>query len=172
MSFLSQNPDFDHRSVGLLQRLFLISDGTLTDLVEAAFLEPIAIRKLYSEITRNAVSDLETATGEPVLTRRIAMFGGGTGRTYVYAESLLALDRLPPLFREELVNSDKPLGRLWSEHKIETWKELLSMHRLPAGELAQYFGSGDLLTRTYRLISQGRPLMVISEYFPVDYQSR
>jgi chorismate-pyruvate lyase len=37
------------------------------------------------------------------------------------------------------------------------------------GELACHFPHlppGDLLLRTYRMLSSGRPLMLLSEYFP------
>jgi chorismate-pyruvate lyase len=174
MAFLSQISDFDPATVGLLQRLFLITDGTLTDLVEAAFLEPVALRKvsIHIEPAPARIQDLDIDTGQLVMTRKILIFGETTDRNYVYAESLLALDRLPPAFRDDLVQSDKPMGRLWSEHKIETRKELLSMHRQPIGGLSQYFldnAQGDLLTRTYRLVSHGVPLMLISEYFPAEY---
>ncbi len=63
------------------------------------------------------------------------------------------------------------MGRLWIEHRIETLKELLSTARGPMGELASHFAgepSDDLLSRSYRLMSGGRPLMAITEYFPAD----
>ena len=55
MSFLLQLEDFDPHSLGLLQRIFLVSDGTLTDTLEAAFLEPVGIVKLAAETAREPV---------------------------------------------------------------------------------------------------------------------
>ena len=46
MAFLAQFGDFDASSLDLLQRVLLVSDGTLTDTLEAAFLEPISLRKI------------------------------------------------------------------------------------------------------------------------------
>ena len=67
--------------------------------------------------------------------------------------------------------SDTPMGRLWSEHRLETWKELLTVARHPMHKLAPYLGSAaaDCLTRRYRLIAGGRPLMIIEEHFPAQY---
>ena len=69
------------------------------------------------------------------------------------------------------MHSDTPMGRLWSEYKMETWKELLSVGRHPVGKLEPYLGgaAGDCLVRRYRLISAGRPLMTIEEHFPASY---
>jgi chorismate-pyruvate lyase len=174
MAFLAQFGDFDASALDLLQRVLLVSDGTLTDTLEAAFLEPIALRKVGIEVApaRRAIPELEVAVGEPLMERRIFLCGETSGRAYVYAESALVLDRLPPRFREELVASDMPMGRLWSEHKLETWKELLAMSRHPAGELAAHFQvapESECLVRRYRVISGGRPLMAITEHFPARY---
>jgi len=71
-----------------------------------------------------------------------------------------------------LLESDAPMGRLWSDHRLETWKELLRVHRVAANGLSVFFkphATSGLLTRTYRLVSGGRPLMLISEYFPEIY---
>ena len=174
MAFLSQFGDFDASSLDLLQRILLISDGTLTDTLEAAFLEPIALRKVALEIVPagGPNPELELVGGESVMERKIFLCGEASGRRYVYAESVLVLDRLPARFRGELVESNMPMGRLWSEHKLETWKELLAVERHPMGNLAACFGTvdGDCLVRRYRVISGGRPLMSIAEHFPATYR--
>jgi chorismate-pyruvate lyase len=173
VGFLAQFDGFDPSSLGLLQRILLVTDGTLTDALEAAFLEPIGLRKIELNIlTAPApVEELDLPAGAPLLQRKILLYGENTGRSYVYAESQLALDRLPPRFREELMHSDTPMGRLWSEHKMETWKELLTVAQYPMDKLAPYLGttSAHCLMRRYRLISGGRPLMIIEEHFPARY---
>jgi chorismate-pyruvate lyase len=158
-----------------LQRIFLVCDGTLTDTLQAAVQEPISVIKLASEsnIVTVPIEDLIISAGEAVLIRRVLLYGQRSGRCYVYAESVIALDRVPPLFREELLHSDKPLGRLWTEHKLESRKELLDVSRVPSNRLARYFGvdkHSDILMRRYRLNSGGRPIMLISESFPVCYR--
>jgi chorismate-pyruvate lyase len=72
------------------------------------------------------------------------------------------------------MQSDTPMGRLWSEYRMETWKELLYVARHPAADIAphlQLTPGTELLARRYRLISAGRPLMVIEEQFPVSYST-
>ena len=165
--------DVDLHSLGIVPRLLLISDGTLTDIIEASFLEPIELVKLSvdSYLATVPVEALEIKTGDPVMRRKILLRGGISGTNYVYAQTLIALNSLPDKVREELVSSDSPIGRLWVKHKLETRKEMISIWREAAGPLAEYFdisADRELLARTYRVFSGGAPSMLISEYFPAD----
>ncbi len=174
MGFLSQFDGFDPSSLDPLQRILLVTDGTLTDTLEAAFGEPIGLRKIALDIVPadRPVEDLDLTQGETLLDRKIVLYGETSGRPYIYAESKLALDRLPARFRDELLRSDTPMGRLWSEYRLETWKELLYVGRQAAAYRAahlQVTPDAELLARRYRLISGGRPLMIIEEQFPVSY---
>ena len=145
--------------LSLLQRVLLMSDGTVTDIVEAAFEEPVRLVKLRMETVPAAepVAAPGIAAGAPLMRRQIMLQGASTGTTYVHAETLIALDALPPGFREELMETDAPIGRLWAQYQLETRKEMLRIWRTPGGDLA----------RTYRVFSSGKPIMLITEQFPV-----
>lgn len=170
--FLATLRNLDLNSLGLLQRILLISDGTLTDIVEAAFEEPIRLVKLALETAPALapIADLNVFPGQSLMRREILLQGAQTGRNYVYAESYIALDALPPKLREDLTTTDRPLGRLWVEHKLETRKEILRVWRVPAGGPNAHFDNPPkgLLARAYRVISGGRAIMLISEYFSVS----
>ncbi|MCC6390987.1 MAG: DUF98 domain-containing protein [Bryobacterales bacterium] len=171
MSFLSQLNGFDAASLDLLQRVLLISDGTLTDVLEVAFLEPIELVKLAADTSPSSevIPELQLEPGSPLMRRRILLRGATSRANYVFAESLIALDRLDPEFRAGLETTTNPIGRLWTERRLETWKEILRVWRCPEGELREHFGDspGGLLARSYRVFSSARPIMLITEYFPV-----
>lgn len=159
-------------SLPLIDRLFLTCDGTLTDIIEAAFLEPIKLTKLSvtSSLTSAPIEELDLKSGEPVMRREILLQGENSQTTYMYAETVVALDGLPATLREQLANTDIPIGRLMMQHKLETRKELLKIWRVPTTDVSLFFGSekqGGLIARTFRVFSGGRPIMLISEYFPV-----
>lgn len=156
--FLAQTGLAGLGELSLLQRMLLVCDGTLTDMVEAAFLEPIRLVKIAVETapSREHVEDLGLERGALLMTRKIFLQGSTTGTNYVYAESLIAVDALPAAMRDELLQTDAPLGRLWVQHKLETRKEILRIWRNPGGQLG----------RSYRVFSGGRPIMIITEYFP------
>ena len=157
-----------------LQRVLLITDGTLTEILEATFFERIQLIKVAQQVIPANAShvQLEPDPREVLMERQILLRGSESGRNYAYAESLIAVDRLAPSFRDELVESNTPLGRLWLEHKLETFKELLGVRCQSPSNLSHYFECGEtslLLVRTYRVFSGGRPVMVITEHFPTRY---
>jgi len=156
-----------------LQRVLLITDGTLTEILEAFFLERIRLIKISQQTISATVAHMQLAPNpeEVLLERKIILQGMKSNRNYVYAESVIAIERFDPPFRDKLLNSDISLGRLWVEHKLETHKELLEVRCQPANNLSQYFECKDpslLLARTYCVFSAAKPVMVISEYFPVE----
>ncbi len=164
-------------SLNLIARLLLTSDGTLTDIVQAVFLEPIELVKLSIEqcAATELEESLEIRPSDPLMRRKILLRGGVSGSNYVYAETLIALNSLPEAVREGLVRSGSPIGRLWVQHKLETRKEVLSIWRERAGELGPHFGitaDADVLARTYRVFTGGKPSMLISEYFPATLGER
>lgn len=75
-------------------------------------------------------------------------------------------------FRNELFNTNKPIGQIWSEQKVETFKEIINYGKEPANELASYFGikpEENVFFRTYSVSSQGKITMIITEKFPESY---
>lgn len=176
IDILGKLDGLDVSSLQPFQRILLVTDGTLTEILEAMFCERIRLVKVSQQIIRANTSHvlLDPSPGETLIERKILLQGELSGTNYVYAESLVAVDRLGPVFRDALLNSDTPLGRLWLEHKLETFKEMQELRCQPADELNDYFecpGSARLLVRTYRVLSARQPVMVITEYFPAAFRS-
>src|SRR5271157_1888940 len=163
-------------SLDPLQRVLLVTDGTLTEILEATFLERIQLIKVAQQVTHanasHAQLDPDPDHKETVIERKVLLRGEASGRNYAYAESLIAVDRLGPTFRNELLESNTPLGRLWLQYKLETFKELQSVRCQSANQFSCYFecaAASSLLVRTYRVFSGGRSLMIITEHFPTKY---
>jgi len=157
-----------------LQRILLIADGTVTNLLEISLDERMEIVKLM-EAAFPAASDiaaLELKAGQSVLERKILLQGKISKRNWLYADSLIALERLEPEFQDKLLNSHVPIGKLWLAHKTETHKEIIGARKEPAGELAGHFeiqAEDILLSRTYRVFCRKMPVMLITEKFPTHY---
>ncbi len=163
----------DVQSLSPLHRILLITDGTLTEILEAHFLEHVQLIKLSQHVVTATAShaQFEPDEKEKFLERKVLLRGSNSGNTYVYAESMIAMERLNPRLYDQLLNSNTPLGRLWLEHKLETFKELTEIKCQPANDLSQHFGcaaSSPLLSRTYRVVTNAKPVMIISEYFPAE----
>lgn len=150
-------------SLAPMQRVMLLSNGTLTDILQAVTLEDIAVRKV-DEILRYDAPEFE---GEEILERSVVLYGKRTSRPYVYAESVIALERLPLALAREIEQGSLPLGRLWLKHRLETFKELIDLRIGRSDKAAEYLGdTSRFLIRSYRVYVKERPCMVIHEYFP------
>jgi len=139
-------------------RTLLVTDGTVTKHLEAYFWEEVAVENLGQGMVRLATPSpwLGAAAGESVLKRRVRLKGTASGRVYGEAESLIRLDRLPERLRVELTAGRIGIGELLRERGLETYREILDLGR--AGEDGVY--------RTYRILIQQAPAMLITETFP------
>lgn len=167
--------DFNIRSLSLVQRILVTTHGTLTETLAAVFLEPIELVKLAVVITQSSdpVPPLELAVGANIMQRRIVLRGSRSGMPYVYGEVIIASDKLSPRLRDELLEGQVPLGALWILHRLEIYKDRTRARQRPAGDLAQYLNIAAediLIERTYRTFTGGRPIFLVSEYFPAEYR--
>lgn len=156
------------------QRILLTTDGTLTEILAAYLCEQIHLVKLseHSYQIQHDLEPLDIQTGMDVIDRRILLQGKISRRNFIYAESFLVPDRLNEQFKQELLVSQTPLGKLWLEHKLETFKEIIDTAKEPAGALAAHFSISpeeSLLSRTYRVFSNREPIMMITEKFPESF---
>ena len=164
----------DPAKLSVFQRIILTTDGTLTEILEAYLSEKIKLVKLSETIepvTQN-ISLLDINCGQEVITRKILLQGKISRNNWVYAESILVPDRLDEKLKNGLLVSQEPMGRLWLEHRLETFKEIVDSAREAAEDLADYFKiekSDKLLSRTYRVFSGHRPIILITEKFPESF---
>ncbi len=163
----------DLSSLSAIQRILLTTDGTVTHVLEAFAGEPINVVKLAQsyELSLADDPDLGIAEGEAVIRRRVLLQGRISEINFLYAESVIMPSRLNPRLYHDLMYTSEPIGRLLVQSRIETFRELVSWGVEPAGEVGECFGLEEnerLISRTYRMLSQGQPIMVITEKFPAS----
>jgi chorismate-pyruvate lyase len=153
--------------------MLLGTDGTVTRLLEAYVGEPIVVTKILQafDTADDGDEDLDLPSGTRVLRRRVLLRGGRSGQTWLYAEAVVAPARLPGTLLERLLCTDEPIGVLLAEDRTETFREILRVNREPAGSCGAYFGCGgdaEIFARTYRIVTAGQPMILITEKFPVS----
>lgn len=163
----------DLSGLSVSQRILLITDGTVTHVLEAMTGEPIALVKLAqsSGLAPAADPELGVGDGEEVIWRRVLLQGSVSKTNYLFADSVIMPRRLHPRLYHDLVHTSEPIGRLLALSRIETFRELVSWGVAPAGEIAGHFGiepDDMLISRTYRMLCQRQPIMVITEKFPAS----
>lgn len=153
------------------QRSLLVIDGTVTRFIEAYWLEPVEIRRISQEEMRLGAAEpwLDIAAGELAIRRRVLLLGGRSGRLYAWADTLMVAARLQPEVRRGLDHEGGGLGRILIDTGAETRREGLWFGReQPAAHPVEVAAlcTGPWLTRSYRVVAGGRPLMQITERFP------
>jgi len=159
--------------LSLLQRILVTTDGTVTHILEAYAGEQIQVVKLEEthEIDDVEEPELEAPGRRETLRRTILLQGKDTRRNYLYAKSVLLVDRMDPRLSRDLLATDEPIGKLLRQTRMETFREVLEVGNEPAGDRGQYFGvpaSSPFISRAYRVIAGGRPAMLITEKFPAS----
>ncbi len=137
-------------------RVLLVTDGTVTHMLRAHFREPVAVTVEAHNFTtlEDDLPWLGAAKGREILIRDVTLTGETSERLFARARSHIALDRLPPEMREDIVTMRRSIGNVLLANFSENRRELL-WHGLNDGRLE----------RTYRVIAGGKPLMIITETF-------
>jgi chorismate-pyruvate lyase len=161
----------DPKELSSFQRILLTTDGMVTEMLEAYLWERMIVVKLSQEQVPSEVDvpELEIQKGENVLQRTILLRGRMSHKNHIFAHSVIAPDRLNDRIRDGLVHSGKAIGLLILEDRLETFREILSCGREQAGDLAEHFAidpDAYLIYRTYRVIVNRSPIMLITEKFP------
>lgn len=144
------------------------TSGTVTDFLEQLVGEKIDAHIQHHDIVEaHNANGLRVGEGEPLLHRAATLQGRTSGCSYVYAESVIAVRRLPTTFCKQLETSTDPIGRILDEMGIAVTRE-------GVGEPDGFFiprPNGDvnvsdyLLARTYRIDCADTPVMIITEWF-------
>ncbi len=162
--------------INSFQRILLKANGTVTAMLEAYLSEPIQVVKLSENLAKMELElpKIKLNKQEQVIARKVLLQGKMSRRNFIYADSLILINNLDERFSSQLLNTKIPIGKLWSEQKVETFKEIIDTGIEPANELSNYFSiepSENLLFRTYSVSSQGKITMIITEKFPESYFS-
>ncbi|UCG72690.1 MAG: DUF98 domain-containing protein [Chromatiales bacterium] len=163
--------DVELDNLSAFQRALLTIDGTVTQFIEAYTLEKVRIRVLdhSAGCAGDLASWLACDSDTEVLRRRAALVGSDTERLYVYAESVLLPARLSTDMHAALNRETGGLGKILLNELLESRREGLWYGMQELRKLPPALGVGAslyCLTRTYRVISGGQPLMLITEHFP------
>ncbi len=149
--------------LGLTGRLLLTADGTVTGMLEQIVGEQIATARLHQSI---APVDQETAAlmslpAASLVTRTTHLVGATSGTIFVRAKSVFSLNTMPASVRADLLRTDEPIGRLLRRHRVESFREILSIH-IP----------GDSWpvepSRRYLVFVGGLPALLIQESFTAE----
>ena len=161
----------ENGDLSLVPRILLATDGGITHILEAYAGEQIDLVRLAISTVLDPSERRHLGMGaeERALQRVSVLRGRTSGRGFVHAESLLALDRLPEQAANELEQTGASLLTLLAKNRIGTFRETVAewegLDRQISGRLGRST-TERLLGRTYQIVSGGRPLAWVTEHFP------
>lgn len=152
-------------------RILIASNGTLTRVLGMVANDEIAVQVVEQQVHDKAptIPSVEDWPSGRVLRRQILLKGRSSGQAFVAAESLIAIDLLPPAIMTTLTTTERPIGEIIDASRLETFKEAAKVWiGQPPGwlALAGYQNSEPrIAARRYRVISGGQTVLIITEYF-------
>ena len=147
-------------------RALLVTDGTVTKILEAYFWEPVTVDTLAQEqvAAERDIPWVEVGAGDLVLVRQAQLRGADSGKVYASAFSVIRTERIPSAFRQRLIDREIGIGVLIRDSGLESYREVMEVGAVDAGAGDQ---GGSRVFRTYRIIIEGVPVILITETFPV-----
>jgi chorismate-pyruvate lyase len=144
-------------------RALLVTDGTVTKILEAYFWEPVTVDTLEQrfETAESPVPAVQVVSGDQCLIRDACLRGTDTGRTFAEAFSLIRTELIPDGFRQRLIDREIGIGVLIRDSGLESYREVLNV-----GLEVDTTGA-QAVCRTYRIIIERRPVILITECFPL-----
>ncbi|ANM31994.1 hypothetical protein ABI59_00735 [Acidobacteria bacterium Mor1] len=160
------------RTLSPFQRALLVIDGTVTKFIEAYTMEPVEVVRLEQQ-ERQLRGDhpwLEIPAGTTVAARQVMLRGRYSRHFWAYAQSLVVLDRVVGEVRNKLDIQGESIGRMLNARDMETRRDVLWYGRERVDELpdeVRKVCDGEFISRTYRIVTGGKPIMMITEKFPM-----
>jgi beta-ribofuranosylaminobenzene 5'-phosphate synthase len=152
-------------------KMLLANTGSMTVLLEALFGEIKIETEMQEETTAGPelVKLLDIKEGDVVNHRVVRLLAN---RPLVRAASYAPLSRLNEKVKDDILKKDIPIGRIMEKHSIESLRLILGYDWFQAGPaLATMFELNPdsvLLKREYNIIHRRKPLIHISEVFPIE----
>ena len=157
-------------------RGLLFTDGTVTRTLEVKTLSPVSVTVISqadSTASGEVATHLEVPDETATVQRRVAIGRAGSAPPVIWAESHIVPDRLPANFFGVLDGSREGIGESLQRVELESWREMLwfGLDAPPEWTVVASKCPAPVITRLYRVISGGKPALLISESFVLEDQS-
>lgn len=158
------------KSLSFFQKIILVTDGTVTDLLGLYTGQSIYVKKLDQEISIGGQGEVYLCTpGTPLLKRSVLI--RSKIENYVYAESTFIFENLSRSTQYKLLETDQPIGQIWKEEKLESYRKIIAYNKEFSERVATFFNlprESKIVSRTYLIFHNKTVLGTITEKFPMN----
>lgn len=154
-------------------RNLLFTDGTVTRALGVHVLAPVSVDRVgqsQAALSPLDAETLEASLAEEAIRRRVQIGIGEPAVPVLWAESFMLPERLPPGFLGLLEGAPDGIGQSLRRVSLESRRELCwyGLEALPEWAGGGKDAAGAALRRQYRIVCEGEPAILISEYFLVE----
>jgi chorismate-pyruvate lyase len=155
-------------------RGLLFTDGTVTRTLEVKTLSRVAVSvvgQAEAPLPAEAADHLCATPETPAVRRRVVIGPAQEDAApAIWAESHILPERLPEEFLGVLNDSRDGIGGSLQRVELESWREMLwfGLDSPPEWSFVAPRAPSPVLTRLYRVITGGKPALLISESFAVE----
>ncbi len=166
-STVNSGMPLDFAQLPPILRVLLTADGTVTKCLESFFWEPVNVHRILQqrETLTCACPALNKQKNDSVIARNVILQGVTSQRIYARAYSYICPEVLPTEIRLGLEQEKIGIGELLREYGLETYRELFSITEESIQEQTH-------ICRTYRILMGKKPLIQITEKFPLALYAR
>ena len=150
-----------------VQRAVLGSDGSFTLLLTALLGQEVKVALIEQSVDRmpRYGEAIQLQKGARVLNRNVRLYVEPE-QNVVFASSVIAIDRIAAPLATDLLAGKETIGRILRKHRLETFRELVDWGTAPTPDDAGgHFPATEMMYRSYRIISGGKPVMIVTEFF-------
>lgn len=166
-----QNQGYNFFSLPLIARLLLVTDGTVTELIEALVCEPIVLGFRQQTLRYAECHTKLDAEKCNCLYRRITLKGTCSQVDWVYAESVILHEKLNAQAQTMLLEETTPIGVILREQFPDNHRVITHCGFVMNPNAAQYLKlepQYQFLYRSYQVVENKTAIMNISEWFPLE----
>jgi chorismate-pyruvate lyase len=152
------------------QKILLTTDGSVTTILDVikGHVQIETLEQKFIKADTQMARLLNIEVGDTVNYRVVVI---ETQEPLIYAKSLIPVKRLENDFKEDLIRTDMPIGRILKKHNIESRREIKSVYFEDQNpEIQNIFKTNSpMLTRTYNIIHRDEILIWLMETFPYTH---
>ena len=162
----------------LVARLLLVTDGTVTELLEAMVGEPLTVgyKKQSTNNIGNVAIDIFPSLRDKnkktaCLQRTITLRGTKTAVDWLYAESVILHESLDAVMQAMLLEEKIPLGSILNDYNADNHRRIvdcgIATNAVAAKRLKLHHKYA-FTYRVYHIIKNAEPIIHITEWFPIE----
>jgi chorismate-pyruvate lyase len=156
----------------LFARLLLVTDGTVTELLEALVKEPVLLgykNQLVDDAKK--YSDVPQTNNSKCLIREITLKGETSQQDWLYAESVVFHQSFGKEAQMMLLDDNTPIGSILNQHAADNHRKIIDCGFSKNTNAAKHLNilpDYSFLFRKYAILIKSTTIIVITEWFPID----